>query len=79
MSCPWTSALLTLGPLHSDQDLGFWLLWFSGLRLVMNYTASWVCRQQNMGWLSFRNHVTQFLAINLFLYIYTCPIGSGEP
>ena len=38
MSNPWTSSLLILGVLHSYQNLGFQLLWFSGLHAGTEYS-----------------------------------------
>ena len=38
MSNPWTSSLLILGVLCSDQNLGFQLLWFSGLHAGTEYS-----------------------------------------
>ena len=38
MSNPWTSSFLILGVLLSDQNLGFQLLWFSGLHAGIEYS-----------------------------------------
>ena len=43
-----------------------------------NFPGSPACRWQIMGLLSLHNHVTQFLIINLFLYIFYWFCFSGE-
>ena len=50
-----------------DWDLHHWLSWVSSSQIAV------------MGFLSLYNHVSQFLIINLFLYIAPFFCFSGEP
>ena len=60
--------------LSSDWDLCHWLLVSRAFRLRLNYTTDFLgslnCRWQIMGLLNLHNCISQFLIINLLIYIY---------